>query len=247
VVGVSGGNFAQGMALAGRQLDTPTVVCMPEATPRNYVEATKSYGASVDLSPTFPEVFAKAEQYKREGWNLLHPFDNPFQMAGAGTIGLELVEDLPSLTDVFVSIGGGGLIAGITVALKALKPEVRIWGVETEGSDTMGQALRAGRVVQIVPKSLAKTLGSPYVAQDALTLMKRHLRQHILVSDREAYEAGVFLLERAKLNTELAASCTLAAARRVTGSFSKDDHVVLLICGGNNSLDNWAEYRRIFG
>ena len=247
VVGVSGGNFAQGMALAGRELGTPTIVCMPEATPRNYVEATKSYGATVDLSPTFPEVFAKAEQYKREGWNLLHPFDNPFQMAGAGTIGLELLEDLPSLTDVFVSIGGGGLIAGISVAIKALKPGVRIWGVETEGSDTMGQALRAGKVVQIVPKSLAKTLGSPYVAQDALTLMQRHLRQHILVSDREAYEAGVFLLERAKLNTELAASCTLAAAKRVAGNLSKDDHVVLLICGGNNSLDNWVDYRRTFG
>jgi threonine dehydratase len=247
VVGVSGGNFAQGMALAGQELNTPTIVCMSESTPRNYVEATQSYGAKVDLLPGLPEVFAKADQYKREGWNLLHPFDNPFQMAGAGTIGLELIEDLPSLTDVFISIGGGGLIAGITVAIKALKPEVRIWGVETEGSDTMGQALRAGKVVQIVPKSLAKTLGSPYVAQDALTLMQRYLKQHVLVSDREAFEAGVFLLERAKLNTELAASCTLAAARRVAGSFSTNAHVVLLICGGNNSLDNWIEYRRVFG
>jgi len=247
VVGVSGGNFAQGLALAGQELNAPTIVCMAESTPRNYVEATQSYGAKVDLLPGLPEVFAKADQYKREGWNLLHPFDNPFQMAGAGTIGLELIEDLPSLTDVFISIGGGGLIAGITVAIKALKPEVRIWGVETEGSDTMGQALRARKVVQIIPKSLAKTLGSPYVAQDALTLMQRHLTQHVLVSDREAFEAGVFLLERAKLNTELAASCTLAAARRVAGSLSTNDHVVLLICGGNNSLDNWIEYRRALG
>ena len=146
-----------------------------------------------------------------------------------------------------ISIGGGGLIAGITVAIKALKPEARIWGVETEGSDAMGQALRAGRVVQITPTSLAKTLGSPYAAEDALALMQRHLAQHVLVSDKEAFEAGVFLLERAKLNTELAASCTLAAARRLKGVFSASDHVVLVICGGNNSLDNWVEYRRLFG
>jgi len=247
VVGVSGGNFAQGMAYAGRELDVPTLVCMPDYTPRNYIEATRAYGARVDLAPAFPQVFARADEFQRQGWNLLHPFDNPFQMAGAGTIGLELLEDLPGLTDVVISIGGGGLIAGITVAVKALKPEARIWGVETEGSDTMGQALRAGQVVQITPTSLAKTLGAPYVAKDALALMQRHLQQHVLVSDKEAFEAGVFLLERAKLNTELAASCTLAAARRLKGVFSENDHVVLVICGGNNSLDNWVEYRRLLG
>lgn len=246
VVGVSGGNFAQGMALAGRELNTRAIVCMPEYTPRNYVEATESYGAKVELSPSLSEVFARAEQIKEEGWNLLHPYDNPFQMAGAGTIGLEILEDLPSLTDVIISIGGGGLIAGITVAIKSIKPDVNIWGVETEGSDTMGKALKAGKVVHITPKSLAKTLGAPYVAQDALILMKEHLKQHVLVTDKEAFEAGVFLLERAKLNTELASSCTLAAARRIRDCFKETDHIVLLICGGNNSLDNWVEYNSLF-
>ena len=245
VVGVSGGNFAQGMALAARELNTRAIVCMPTSTPRNYIEATQGYGAQVDLSPEFPQVFERADQLKREGWNLLHPFDNPFQMAGAGTIGLEILEDLPEVTDVFISIGGGGLFTGIAVAIEALKPEVRIWGVETEGSDTMGQALRAGKVVQIVPKSLAKTLGSPYVAEDALALMQKHAERYLLVSDKEAFDAGVFLLERAKLNTELAASCTLAAARRLKGKFTGKDHVVLLICGGNNSLENWIHYREI--
>ncbi|MHC4637624.1 MAG: threonine ammonia-lyase [Planctomycetota bacterium] len=245
VVGVSGGNFAQGMALAAHELNTRAIVCMPTSTPRNYIEATQGYGAQVDLSPEFPQIFERADQLKREGWNLLHPFDNPFQMAGAGTIGLEILEDLPDVTDVFISIGGGGLFTGIAVAIQALKPEVRIWGVETEGSDTMGQALRAGKVVQIVPKSLAKTLGSPYVAEDALALMQKNPERYLLVSDKEAFDAGVFLLERAKLNTELAASCTLAAARRLKGKFTGKDHVVLLICGGNNSLENWIHYREI--
>ncbi len=138
------------------------------------------------------------------------------------------------------------MIAGITTAIKSLKPEVNIWGVETEGSDTMGQALRAGRVLHITPKSLAKTLGSPYVAEDSLILMQKHLKQHVLVSDKEAFEAGVLLLERAKLNTELAASCTLAAAWRIKECFKENHHIVLLICGGNNSLDNWMQYRRLF-
>ena len=247
VVGVSGGNFAQGLAYAGRELGTPVVVCMPESTPRNYVEATQAYGAKLDLAPTIAQAFARADEYQRQGWNLLHPFDSPYQMAGVGTIGLELLEDLPGLTDVFVSIGGGGLIAGITVAVKALKPDVRVWGVETEGADTMGQALRAGKVVHITPTSLAKTLNSPYVAEDALLLMQQHLKQHMLVSDKEAFEAGVFLLERVKLNTELAASCNLAAARRLKGTFTETDHVALVICGGNIALDNWVEYRQLFG
>ena len=247
VVGVSGGNFAQGMALAARELGTRAIVCMPTSTPRNYIEATEGYGAQVDLLPDFPQVFQRADQLKREGWNLLHPFDNPFQMAGAGTIGLEIIEDLPEVTDVFISIGGGGLFTGIAVAIEALNPEVRVWGVETEGSDTMGQALRAGKVVQIVPKSLAKTLGSPYVAEDALTVMQEHPEQYVLVSDKEAFEAGVLLLERAKLNAELAASCTLAAAQRLKGKFRRQDHVVLLICGGNNSLENWIHYREVLG
>jgi threonine dehydratase len=111
----------------------------------------------------------------------------------------------------------------------------------------MGEALRAGRVVQIVPKSLAKTLGSPYIAQDALALIQKHPERYILVSDKEAFEAGVFLLERAELNAELAAACTLAAARRVRGTFAKGDHVVLLMCGGNISLENWIHYREVLG
>ena len=111
----------------------------------------------------------------------------------------------------------------------------------------MGQALRAGKVVQIVPRSLAKTLGSPYVAEDGLTVMQKHPEHYLLMSDKEVFDAGVFLLERSKLNAELAASCTLAAARRLKGTFLKEDHVVLSICGGNNSLENWIHYREILG
>ena len=246
VVAVSGGNFAQGVAYASRKLWVEALICMPAYTPANYIQATQAYGAQIDLSPSMQETFDNAYQYQRNGWHFLHPFDDPYQMAGCGTIGLELLEDLPDMTDLFVSIGGGGLLSGNVVAIKALKPSVRIWGIETEGSDTMGQALQAGKVVHITPKSLAKTLGAPYVAEDALLLAQEHLHRYVMVTDREAFDEAVFLLERAKVNTELAASCTLAAARKVQGTFTPRDQVVLLLCGGNNSLENLVEYRSIF-
>jgi threonine dehydratase len=247
VVAVSGGNFAQGVAYAGQILGVRAIICMPSYTPKNYIEATKAYGADVELASTFPETLELAQSRQRGGLSFLHPYDNPGQMAGNGIIGLELLEDLPEMTDVIISIGGGGLIAGIMVAIKALKPDVRIWGVETEGADTMGQALQAGKVVQITPTSLAKTLGAPYVAQDALLLAQKHLERHILVSDKEAFEAQRYLLERAKVITELAASCTLSAAERLNGTFGKQNHVVLLLCGGNTSLENLMDYYRMLG
>ena len=245
-VAVSGGNFAQAVAYAGQILGIRTRIIMPAYTPQNYIEATKSYGAQVELAPGLPEAFEMAHTYRQQGMAALHPYDHPAMLAGNGSLGLEILEDLPEMTDVFISIGGGGLIAGMMLAIKSIKPQVRIWGVETEGSDTMGQALQAGKVVQIKPASLAKTLGAPYVAEDALTLAQKYLERHILVSDREAILAEIFLLERLKVLTELAASCTLAAAQRLEGIFTNKDHVVLLLCGGNVSMQSMMDYHKQF-
>jgi threonine dehydratase len=242
VVAVSGGNFAQGVAYAGQVLGIPTLILMPSFTPQNYLDATKAYGALIELTPTIAEAFERSRVYQEQGLAYLHPYDSDLQMAGCGTIGLELLEDLPDLTDVFFSIGGGGLLGGNIVALKALRPQVRIYGVETEGADAMGQALEAGRIVHIQPTSLAKTLGAPYVSANALALAQAHLAGYLRVSDREAFQAQIYLLERAKVNTELATSCTLAAADRVKDRFSRNDHVVLLLCGGNTSLENLIAY-----
>lgn len=242
VVAISGGNFAQGAAYAARQLGIKAIICMPEYTPTNYVEATRSYGAVVELSPDFPSTIEKAETFKADGYSFLHAWDNPNQMAGNGTIGLEILESLPIVTDLVISIGGGGLIAGIIIAVKTLKPNVRIWGVETEGAETMGEALKAGKVVQITPNSLAKTLSAPYVAEDALRISQQYLENYVVVSDQEAVSDQRFLLERAKVLTELAAACTLSAARKIKQSFQKSDNVVLLLCGGNESLSNMMGY-----
>jgi len=245
VVAVSGGNFAQGVAYAGKVLGVRTHIVMPQYTPHNYVAATKSYGAQVELLPDVQAAFDRAEEYKRQGWIYFHPYDDPDIMQGHGTIGLELLEDVPQLTDVIISVGGGALMGGNAVAIKELKPSVRIWTVETEGADAMGRALQAGKVVHIRPTSLAKTLGAPYVAADALWIAQRHVEDHIIVSDAQAFRAQVLLLERAKVLAELAASCTLAAAERLQDNFSSADHVVLVLCGGNVSLDDLTEYKRL--
>jgi threonine dehydratase len=246
VVAVSGGNFAQGVAYAAGALGVRALILMPAYTPANYLDATRSYGAEVQLLPDIRAAFAAAEAYRREGRIFLHPYDDPDIMAGGGTLGLELVADVPELTDVFVSVGGGGLFTGVAVAVKGLRPEARVWTVETEGADALGRALQAGQVVHFQPTSLARTLGAPNVAAEALAAAQRLVAQHLLVSDQEAYRAQRFLLERAKVLTELAAACTLAAARRVRAQLAGARHVVLVLCGGNVSLDDLADYRQRF-
>src|SRR6185503_6366991 len=144
VVAISGGNHAQAVAYASSILDVNAVVLMPQTTPQNYLEATRNYGATVDLQPTIQDAFGKIKTYESQGRIFIHPFDDPLVMAGQGTLGLEIMEDLPQTTDIIISIGGVGFEGGVSTAVKSIKPEVRIFGVETVGADAMSQALKAG-------------------------------------------------------------------------------------------------------
>lgn len=245
IIAVSGGNFAQGVAYAGNVLGLQTRILMPSFTPQNYVQATRAYGAEVELTPDIATAFAKADEYKQQGWTYLHPFNDDAAVAGYGTVGLEIVADVPQVTDVFVSVGGGGLMTGVVTAVKSHNPATRVWSVETEGADALAQALKAGQVVTIKPTSLAKTLGAPYASADALATAQQHIQQHLVVSDAQAFQSQRFLLERAKILPELAAACTLAAAKQCT--FSPENHVVLIMCGGNVSLDDLVAYKTQFG
>ena len=244
LVAVSGGNHAQAVAYVGRQLGLPAVILMPQATPRNYIEATRGYGAEVVLVPSAAEAFEKIAGYENEGWTSIHPFDDPLVMAGQGTVGLEIVEDEPEVTDLVVSIGGGGFIGGVATAVKSLKPGARMWGVETEGADAMSKALAQGQPVQLSAiTSIARTLGAPSVSAGTLALAQKHLESVTVVPDSEAVSALRFLLERAKVLTEPAASCTLAAAERLSDRFGPDSRVVLVLCGGNTGIDDLCSYR----
>ncbi|HEX2369435.1 MAG TPA: threonine/serine dehydratase, partial [Acidimicrobiia bacterium] len=245
VVGLSGGNYAQGLAYSGERLGVPIRVVMPASAPAASVEATTGYGAEIELAPTMSEAFERFDQYRAGGVTTLHPFDDPRMWAGNGSLGLEVVEDAPDLTDILVSIGGGGFITGVTSAVLALRPEVRVWGVETEGADAMRRALDAGKVVDIVPTSIATTLSAPRVAESTLAVAREHLEDVVVGPDAEAVVALEVLAERVKVLAEPAASCTLAAAQQVRARLG--EHVVLVLCGGNVSLDDLTRWRAHFG
>jgi threonine dehydratase len=243
LVAVSGGNHAQAVAYVGRQLGLPAVILMPQATPRNYIEATRGYGAEVVLVPNASEAFEKIAGYESEGWTSIHPFDDPLVMAGQGTVGLEIVEDEPEVTDVVVSIGGGGFIGGVATAVKSLQAGARMWGVETEGADAMSKALAQGKPVQLSAiTSIARTLGAPSVSARTLALAQKYLESVTVVPDSEAVGALRFLLERAKVLTEPAASCTLSAADRLRNRFRPESRIVLVLCGGNTGVDDLCGY-----
>lgn len=239
VVAVSGGNHAQAVAYAASVLGLDAIILMPQSTPQNYVDATRGYGAKVDLQPTIAAAFAEIEKYKNEGCVFVHPFDDELVMAGQGTVGLEILEDAPETTDVILSIGGGGLAGGVATAIKAKAPHIKIWGVETVGADAMSQALAAGHPVELAAiTSIAKTLGAPAVSETTLALAQKHLESVTVVTDAEAVEALYFILERLKVMTEPAASCTFAAAKHLKNNFGPDSHVVLIFCGGNTSVSD---------
>jgi threonine dehydratase len=244
IVAVSAGNHAQAVAYAARALGQKALILMPDTTRQNYLEKTRAFGAEIKLFPTIADAFAAAEEYQAEGRIYVHPFDDPFVIAGQGTIGLEILEDVPDVTDVVVSIGGGGLSGGIALAVKTLKRDVNIWGVETKGADSMAQALAAGTIVELPAiTSIARTLGAPSVGRLTFELAKKYFRSVTVVDDKEAVAELFYLLDKIKVLAEPAASCTLAAAERLKENFDKKSKVVLVLCGGNIGLDDLCNLR----
>jgi len=236
VIAVSAGNHAQAVAWAAHELGVRALVLMPESTPKNYLHATRDYGATVRLLPSLADAMRAVPRYVEAGWTYVHPFADPLVIAGQGTLGLEILEDLPMVTDVVVSIGGGGLAGGVAMAIRSQRPDVRVWGVETEGAETMTRALAAGHVVELPQvSSVARTLCAPAVAEETFALAQQYLERVTVVSDASAIEAQRFLLERVKVLTEPASSCTLAAADRLRDELGAN--VVLILCGGNAQVD----------
>jgi threonine dehydratase len=247
VVAVSGGNHAQGVAFAARRLGIPAIICMPGSTPANYVDATRGYGADVRLTSCIASAFAEVDCLADQGRTRVHPFDDPLIAAGQGTVGLEILDDAPDLTHIYVSIGGGGLISGVATAIRSVRPGVRVVGVETHGADAMTRALTAGRPVEMPAiTSIARTLGAPKVSDFTLETVRRLVEEVVVVEDAEAVSAGCLLLERVKVLTEPAASCCLAAAERQRARFTPADHIVLLLCGGNVSAADFCGFRQRF-
>jgi threonine dehydratase len=248
LVAVSGGNHGKAVAFAASQLGLRARIVMFKSTAASAVAAARAYGAEVELMPTPAEGFARAEQLEREGLTYVHPFDDPEVVAGQGTVGLELMADAPDITDIIASIGGGGMLGGVAVVAKALRPEVRVWGVETVGADAMSQALAAGRVVQLpAVTSLATTLGAPAVCELTMDLMQRYVEEVLVVPDRAAVSDQLWLLDNCKALVEPAAACTLSAARLLKERFGPQRHLVIILCGASITLEDLAAFRERVG
>jgi threonine dehydratase len=233
VVAVSGGNHGIALAVMASALEVKATVVMPRSAPARSVELAQESGATVRLTESMDEAFATAARLRDEGLTLVHPFDDPVVVAGQGTVGLELAQDAGDLTDVLVSIGGGGLISGVAAALHALRPGVRVWGVETEGAQAMSEALAAGGPVPVAVSSISTTLSAPAVSQLTYDHVAALVEDVLVVPDRDAVQGCLDLAEHAKVWAEPAAGCLLPAARRVRERVGPDVRLGLVVCGGN--------------
>lgn len=247
VVAVSGGNHGIALAVMAAALDVKATVVMPRSAPDRSVGLARAAGASVQLTDDMPSAFALVNRLRDEGLSLVHPFDDPVVVAGQGTVGLELAQDAGDLTDVVVSVGGGGLIAGVAVALRARRPDVRIWGVETEGAQAMSAALAGGGPVPVALSSIVTTLSAPSVSQLTYDHVSALVTDVLVVPDREAVQGTLDLADHAKVWTEPAAGCLLPAARQVVERVGPGARLGLVVCGGNATTGDVMEWARRFG
>ena len=238
VVAVSGGNHAIAVARGAAEFGIHAKVLMPKSAARYNVEMTRSFGAEIELCNSAAEAFAKAEAYAAAGRVNLHAYDDPAIIAGNGTVGLEFIEEVPGLTHIFVSIGGGGFIGGIGAAVKGRSPQAKLIGVETVGAETMTQALAAGKPVTIQPTSIARTLAAPFVTDRTLAAARELLAGIEIVSDGDAVAELRYLLQEEKILCEPAASCTVSAAARMAKDLPSDARIGLVICGSNIAIDD---------
>jgi threonine dehydratase len=235
VIGISAGNHAQALAYGATEEGVDALVVMWRGASEQKIAATREYGAQVDLEAGDPaEAFARLEQLLDEtGRTLVHPFDDPVIQAGQGTVGLELVEDVSEVGIVVVPIGGGGLISGVATALKGLRPDARVIGVEPETSNAMRAALDAGERVELAPVSIADGLNAPHAGRNALAVVQKRVDDIVLVSDAEIEDAFRFLYARAKLACEPAGAASTAALLAGKVPFEQGETVALVVSGGN--------------
>jgi threonine dehydratase len=235
VIAISAGNHAQAVAYAAAREGIDALVVMWTGASAQKIAATREYGGAVDLAATTPaEAFERLDELLEEtGRTLIHPFDAAPTIAGQGTVGLEIVEDVPDADVVVVPIGGGGLIAGIAVAVKAMRPEARIIGVEPELSTAMHSALAAGERVEVTPAAIADGLSAPHAGRLALSICRELVHDIVLVSEEEIRTGFRFLYERAKLAPEPAGAVATAALLAEKVPLEPAATVVTVVSGGN--------------
>jgi len=234
VVAASAGNHAQGVALAASLLGLEATVFMPAGTALPKIEATRGYGATVEIGrDAVDDCIEAAREFARTtGAVFVPPFDDPLVIAGQGTIGAEIAEEAPGAATVVVPVGGGGLIGGVALALAHLRPGVRVVGVEATGAAAMRAALEAGRPVRLEAlHTMADGIALRSVAALTLELTERYVSEVVTVDEEEISRAMLLLLERSKWVVEPAGA--VAAAALLAGKVPGDDPAVAVLSGGN--------------
>ena len=239
LVTVSAGNHAQAVAWAARRVGAPCVVVMPTAAPRSKLDAVRGYGAQIVLHDDRATLFDRLREVERErGLTFVHPFDDPTVLAGAGTVGLELLDDVPAPDVVIVPVGGGGLLGGVASAVRALAPRARIVAVELEAGPGLGPALAAGKPVPAPrPDTIADGMTPPFVGELPLAIARDAAVEVVTVTEAEIIEAMRLLMTRAKLYVEgsgAAATAALVAGKVVAPAGAR---VVAIVSGGNIDPD----------
>ena len=235
VIACSAGNHAQGVALAAQKAGIKAVICLPDGAPISKVEATKSYGAEVVLvEGVYDDAYERALKLRDErGYTFIHPFDDELVIEGQGTIGLELMEQIPDMDAVIVPVGGGGLISGVAFAIKALNPDVKVYGVQAAGAPSMVSSLRQKEIVHLPSVStIADGIAVKTPGENTFALTSQYVDQVVTVTDDEIAAAILALMEQQKLVTEGAGAISVAAAmfNKVPVQGKK---VVCLLSGGN--------------
>ncbi|HWC35838.1 MAG TPA: threonine ammonia-lyase [Mycobacteriales bacterium] len=234
VVAASAGNHAQGVALAADLLSTPAVVFMPEGAPIPKVQATRDYGAEVRFAGvTVDEALQAAAAYAEQtGSVLIHPFDHPDIVAGQGTVGLELLEQVPDVNTIVVSAGGGGLVSGIAVAAKAVRPDVKVVAVQAEGAASLPESLRSGHPVPMATMAtMADGIAVGCPGTLPLELIRKYVDDVRTVSEDALARALLLCLERAKLVVEPAGAAGVAGVLEYAEDLRPP--VVVVLSGGN--------------
>jgi threonine dehydratase len=234
VVAASAGNHAQGVALAAALLGAHATVFMPEGAPIPKVEATRAYGAEIRMAGTTIEEALRAASVHAEetGAVLIHPFDNPDIVAGQGTVGLEILEQCPDARTVVVSVGGGGLISGVALAVKSIRPDVRVIGVHAKGAASFPASLEAGHPVALDSMAtIADGIAVGCPGELTFDMVKRYVDEVHTVSEDALARALLLMLERAKLVVEPAGVAAVAAIMETPERF--EPPIVAVLSGGN--------------
>jgi threonine dehydratase len=245
VIASSMGNHAQAVAIAARSLGVPSTIVMPEHAPIVKVMATQGYGAKVILhGPTFGDAYAYARELQATtGATFVHGFDDRDLIAGQGTLGLEILSQVPSVEAIIVPVGGGGLISGIAIAVKSLRPEVQIIGVQAKGADAVKRSLEADKIItESNLNTIADGISINQPGDLTFAIMRNYLDQIVAVADEETMSAILLLLERCKLQVEGAGAVGLAALLHPGLLNLAGKEVVLVLSGGNIDINLLGEF-----